>query len=178
MSAVSLRTERLLLRPWGEEDRAPMDEINRDTQVTEFLNQRGDERSLRQFHLWMGSHWARFGFGPLAVQGCAGDVDGRLLGFCGLAYPEFVPEIADRLELGWRLASWAWGRGFATEAATAVRDDAFERMGLPELVSLIDARNARSRRVAEKLGMSPDGSVVNPLLGNVVDIWHLGAPAG
>ena len=47
VSAGALRTERLLLRPWGEDDRAPMDEINRDTRVTEFLNQRGDERSLR-----------------------------------------------------------------------------------------------------------------------------------
>jgi RimJ/RimL family protein N-acetyltransferase len=174
MTAIELRTERLLLRPWREDDVEPMDEINRKPEVTEFLNQRNTKRALRQFHLWMGSHWERFGFGPLAVEGCAGDLTGRVLGFAGLAYPEFLPQVAEQLELGWRLDSAVWGQGIATEAASAVRDDAFGRMGLPELISLIDPRNVRSRRVAEKLGMIAGESFVNPVQGNVVEIWHVG----
>ena len=70
-----------------------------------------------------------------------------------------MPELAHRPEFGWRLARGAWGRGLATEAAGAARDDAFERLGLPELISIIHPENERSRRVATKLGMTIEGEV-------------------
>jgi RimJ/RimL family protein N-acetyltransferase len=57
-------------------------------------------------------------------------------------------------ELGYDLRSDQWGRGLATEAATAVRDFAFDVLGLPRLVSLIRVSNDASRRVAEKVGMT------------------------
>ena len=46
-----------------------------------------------------------------------------------------------------------WGRGYATEAAQAVRDYAFNRLRLPRLIAMIDPQNIASIRVAEKLGM-------------------------
>jgi Acetyltransferase (GNAT) domain len=48
----------------------------------------------------------------------------------------------------------SWGRGFATEAAEAVRDYAFSTLGLNQLVSLIQTHNLASKRVSEKLGMN------------------------
>jgi RimJ/RimL family protein N-acetyltransferase len=60
-------------------------------------------------------------------------------------------------EIGWRLRRAAWGKGYATEGAVAVRDQAFETLGITSLVSLIQPGNAASARVAEKLGMRPDG---------------------
>ncbi len=173
---MELRTERLLLREWRESDRSAMAQINRDPRVTEFLNQRADRKSLRAFDAWLASHWERFGFGVWAVQGRVAPLAGVLLGFTGVAYPEFLPAVAARPELGWRLASGAWGQGFATEAATAARDDAFARLALPELISLIDPANVRSQRVAEKVGMTRTGeSVLNAAQGNMVDIWQLAA---
>jgi len=56
-------------------------------------------------------------------------------------------------ELGYDFRSDHWNRGYATEAATAVRDYAFDVLELPRLISLIRRGNAASRRVAEKLGM-------------------------
>ena len=56
-------------------------------------------------------------------------------------------------ELGYDFRSDYWGQGLATEAALAVRDYAFQTLGLPELISLIRVGNAASRRVAEKIGM-------------------------
>src|SRR5262249_45242666 len=58
---------------------------------------------------------------------------------------------AAELELGWTLESAAWGRGFATEAATAVADWAFRELEPPRLISLIRPDNVRSLRDAQKV---------------------------
>jgi RimJ/RimL family protein N-acetyltransferase len=100
----------------------------------------------------------------------------RCIGFAGVAYPTFLPELAGRPELGWRLARRAWGRGLATEAATAARDHAFATLGLPALISIIHPQNARSRRVATKLGMTLAEHVHVPALHRDADVWRLGAP--
>ena len=76
-------------------------------------------------------------------------------------------------ELGWRLARSAWGRGLATEAASAARDDAFKRLALPELISIIHPENERSKRVAVKLGMRMRGEITNPVFGIDVGVWEL-----
>src|SRR5262249_43813269 len=128
------------------------------------------------FDAWLASHWERFGFGVWAVECRVEPMRGVLLGFTGIAFPEFVPQLASRPELGWRLASGAWGQGVAAEAAAAARADAFGRRGLPELISRIEERNVRSQRVAEKVGMTQTGeSVLNAAQGNMVDIWQLPA---
>ncbi len=75
-------------------------------------------------------------------------------------------------ELGWRLARSAWGRGLATEAAIAARDDAFARLGLIEIISIIHPRNERSRRVAVKLRMRRAARIENPVIGVDVDVWR------
>ena len=59
-------------------------------------------------------------------------------------------------ELGWALARAAWGHGYATEAARAVRAWAYAERGVERLISLIDPRNVRSVRVADKLGAEPE----------------------
>jgi RimJ/RimL family protein N-acetyltransferase len=74
-----------------------------------------------------------------------------LIGDCGLEQIELDGE--ETVELGYDLRSSYWGKGLATEAASAVRDYAFETLELPELVCLIRQGNWRSQRVAEKLGM-------------------------
>jgi ribosomal-protein-alanine N-acetyltransferase len=74
--------------------------------------------------------------------------DRAVIGDCGL-------ELLDvGAELGYDLRSDYWGRGLATEAACKVRDLALGELGLDRLVSLIRVGNDRSRRVAEKVGMS------------------------
>lgn len=98
---------------------------------------------------------------------------GELIGFVGVAYPTFLPEFGARPELGWRLAPRAWGRGLATEAAHAAAGDAFTRLELPELISIIHPSNARSQRVATKLGMTIERRVDTPVRGERVDVWTL-----
>jgi len=59
---------------------------------------------------------------------------------------------AAQVEIGWWLAPFAWGQGYATEAALALRDYAFARVGLAQLAVVLHAENERSVAVAQRIG--------------------------
>ena len=84
------------------------------------------------------------------------------LGFVGLAVPSFLPSVLPAVEVGWRLARPAWGRGLATEGARASLRHAFEELELEAVISIIDPDNERSIRVAQKLGMRRGAAHVHP----------------
>jgi len=182
VSAASgpLRTPRLLLRRWRPQDEAPMTAINRDPEVARFLNRPMGEAALAAFQPMLVAHWEEHGFGPWAVEAraeCDGLAAGTFLGFAGVAYPSYLPALAGRPEIGWRLARAAWGRGIATEAALAARDHAFGVLGLPGLIAIVHPENVRSQSVARKLSMAIERHVHNPVLGRFVDVWATAAPA-
>jgi RimJ/RimL family protein N-acetyltransferase len=95
----------------------------------------------------------RSGFGLWALELRE---DGRFMGFTGLSVPSFEASFTPAVEVGWRLARWAWGNGYATEAATAALDFGFARAGLEEVVSFTSVENARSQAVMKRLGMTHD----------------------
>ncbi len=66
----------------------------------------------------------------------------------------------DEVEIGWMLTPAAWGQGYATEAGTAVRDEAFDRLELESIVAVHHPANAASGRIMEKLGMAFERDVV------------------
>ncbi len=74
----------------------------------------------------------------------------------GLNEPMFEAHFTPAVEVGWRLALHHWGNGYATEAAQAAVAFGFEELGLDEIVSFTTVRNAPSRRVMERLGMTHD----------------------
>src|SRR3954452_21421120 len=172
--ASEVRTERLLLRRWRPEDEAPMAAIDRDPEVTRCLNRPVDEASVQGFHGAMLAHWEEHGFGAWAVEVADGEgLDGRMIGSLGLAHPPpFLPDVQGRPELGWRRGRESWGRGSATEAALAARDDAVARLGVTNLMSIIHPDNERSQSVARKLGMHVGFTIHNPLIDRVVDVWE------
>jgi [ribosomal protein S5]-alanine N-acetyltransferase len=71
--------------------------------------------------------------------------------FFGGSCDDISPE---EIEIGWMLTPSAWGKGYATEAGEAVRDEAFERLELGSIVAEHHPENTASRRVIEKLGMA------------------------
>jgi ribosomal-protein-alanine N-acetyltransferase len=101
-------------------------------------------------------YYQTWGFGPYAV---VKRQDQNVIGYCGLF---FFPEINGQpeVEIGYRLARSAWGKGYATEAAGAVRDYAFHILGIKRLIAMIDPSNVASIRVAEKLGMRYENEVM------------------
>jgi [ribosomal protein S5]-alanine N-acetyltransferase len=96
------------------------------------------------------------GFGPYAV---VEKNERKVIGYCGLFY---FPDVNGRpeIEIGYRLARCAWGQGYATEAAGAVRDYAFQMLDLSRLIAIVDPCNAASIRVAEKIGMRYESEVM------------------
>jgi RimJ/RimL family protein N-acetyltransferase len=173
-----LETERLCLRPWRDDDAPALAAINAHPEVARYLNNPLDDGSGTTFLARLREHWTRHGWGHFAVQERApADGTARLLGFVGVGYPTFMVELAHRPEIGWRLDPAVWGRGYASEAARAAREDAFGRLGLDELISIIHPGNARSRRVAERLGMAIEGQAAHPALGIDVDVWSARRPA-
>jgi RimJ/RimL family protein N-acetyltransferase len=66
----------------------------------------------------------------------------------------------DEIEIGWMLTPSVWGHGYATEAGSAVRDEAFDRLALESIVAVHHPANAASGRVMEKLGLAFERDVV------------------
>jgi RimJ/RimL family protein N-acetyltransferase len=171
----SLETERLLLRPWRPaEDLDALAALNADPAVMRWVT---PNRPLRReetadFLDWAVRHWDEHGFGLWAVV--PRDEGAGCIGFAGLAIPSFLPAILPAVEVGWRLAPAWWGRGLATEAARASVAFGFERLGLRLIVSVVDARNERSLRVAEKLGMRPGPDRLHPVTRRRLRVMQVG----
>lgn len=175
-AAPELRTSRLRLRQWRPGDDVVLAQINGNPEVTRYLSApQSAAASTRAFCAAAATHWEEHGFGFWAAESLEAEDAGALLGFIGMAHPTFLEPLAARVEIGWRLARRAWGRGLATEGATAARDHAFDVLGLDELISIIHPENVRSQRVAEKLGMSIERLVPHPGLGRDVEVWCLTA---
>jgi RimJ/RimL family protein N-acetyltransferase len=99
--------------------------------------------------------WHLLGFGSLSIEEKA---TGVLVGQCGLNAP---PEYPER-ELGWVLFDGFEGKGYAFEAATTLRDFAFNTLGWTTVVSYIDPDNARSIKLAERIGAKLDKDAATP----------------
>jgi RimJ/RimL family protein N-acetyltransferase len=167
-------TERLLLRRWRVGDGAAFARINADPEVMRFIGRghvlgRGLSDDLINR---IEREWDERGFGLWAVS-LRDDPDGALLGFCGLSVPMFLPEVLPAVEVGWRLARGAWGRGYATEAARASVDYGFAEHDVSEVIAIVDPENARSLRVAGKLGMTPRPDRIHPGTGKRVTVLGL-----
>lgn len=149
-------TPRMVLRRFVDADVVPMTKVFGDADVMRF----GDgPRSVEWVRAWIAARIADYdalGFGLWAVVLKESE---RPIGYCGLTRYEDINGSTE-IELGYRLAKRYWGRGLATEAATAVRDLAFQQLGLTRIISLIDPDNGRSIRVAEKLGMIHSDNVM------------------
>jgi RimJ/RimL family protein N-acetyltransferase len=97
------------------------------------------------------AHHERYGFGLWAV-----DLDGRFAGFVGISTATFDAPFTPAIEIGWRLAPWAWGRGVATTTARRILQSAPGAFGVTELVSFTTTSNEPSMAVMTRIGMHRD----------------------
>ena len=155
-----IRTERLLLRPWQDDDLEPYAALNADPVVMEhfpaLLTRAESDASAARLR----ANFAEHGYGLWAV-----DVDGVFAGFTGLAWTDVTG--ARELEVGWRFARPFWGRGLATEAAAAAL--AHGLTVAPRVVSFTALTNERSWRVMERIGLRREREFDHPR----TDLGHL-----
>ncbi|CAN5820641.1 GNAT family N-acetyltransferase [soil metagenome] len=155
--AVELRTERLRLRGWREEDRAPYAALNADPEVMALMPSLLTREQSDAHVEHMVRHHAQHGFGLWAVEvpGVA-----PFVGFVGLSVPSFDAAFTPCVEVGWRLARPWWGRGYATEGAVAALrfgfGFGFGEISLDEVVSFTSTANVRSQQVMARIGLSHD----------------------
>ena len=149
----TLRTERLILRRWHEQDFEPFAALNADPEVMRYFP---STLTRAESDAMVGRIEAQFdarGYGLWAVEVVG---DAPFIGFIGLAYQTFPAPFTPAVEVGWRLAKAHWGNGYAPEGARAALDFAFDEVGLDEVVSMTTVANDKSRRVMEKVGMTRD----------------------
>jgi RimJ/RimL family protein N-acetyltransferase len=109
------------------------------------------DQRVRQTSEAMLEHWRTHGFGWWVI---ALRDTGDEPGFAALNHPGPDTGLdACDFEIGWWLAPEMWRRGLATEAALAVRDDAFDRLGAPNVVARLQPDNLGSAAVARRIGM-------------------------
>ena len=150
-----LVTERLLLREWRDDDKAPYAALNGDPLVMEHFPSTLTPAQSDEMVERMAASWAERGYGLWAVEVRA---TGAFIGFVGLSSPSWHTSFTPCVEVGWRLARSAWGHGYAPDGARAAMTWGFAELDLPgdEIVSFTTTANTRSRRVMEKLGMHHD----------------------
>ncbi len=150
---VDIRTERLLLRRWREADRAPWAALCADPEVMRHFPAVQTREQTDAMIDRIDAHFDEHGFGLWAVERRD---EGDFIGFVGLNHLTYDAHFTPAVEIGWRLARAAWGRGYATEAARAAVDRAFGELALDALVSVTVPANEPSRNVMRKLGFTHD----------------------
>lgn len=166
MQVPTLTTDRLLLRPFVEDDVEPYFALMQDPDVVRYI---GDRRVPTLQETWRSvaaliGHWVLRGYGQWAIVERASD---ELVGRSGIINPIDWPGP----EVGYMLGKRWWGRGYATEAAAAAMSWGFTTIGFDRLISLIDPANGASIAVATRLGETPAGET--ELWGNRVLVYGI-----
>ena len=148
----TVETERLLLRPFREDDLDAFTAVLQAPEVRASLHSRDDigrEDAWLGMVQWLGQ-WELRGTGHWAVVEKA---SGTLIGRAGTHRPERPgwPGI----EIGWALHPDHWGNGYATEAGAAAVEYAFAHFDDDEIYSVILPENLASQAVARRLGFTP-----------------------
>lgn len=150
---IQPQTQRLQLRQWRAEDRAPFAALNADPNVMAYFPQTLDRAQSDALADGCEANIAERGWGLWAVELRA---TGAFIGFVGLNRPAASLPFSPCVEVGWRLAKAYWGQGLATEAAQTALRVGFKQLALSEIVSFTAIANQRSIAVMEKLSMQRD----------------------
>ncbi len=150
--AFRMETDRLILRAWQDTDLKPFAEMNADQEVMTYFPKTLDMEESAELIAKMRERTIVNGFGFMPVEEKG---SGRFVGFVGLNRPVFATPVGFEpcIEIGWRLARWAWGKGYASEAARAWLGFGFETISLEEIVAFTVVSNERSLKVMRRLGM-------------------------
>ncbi len=145
-------TERLILREWRDEDRAPFVDMCGTQAVMEYLGGPASAEQVDASLARIRASQASRGFCFWATQR---KHDGAFLGFCGLKIADAAgAPIEGEIEIGWRLRQDAWGQGYAREAALATLRWAWAHLDTARVIAMTVPNNQRSWGLMERIGMT------------------------
>jgi RimJ/RimL family protein N-acetyltransferase len=162
----AIETQRLLLRVPDASDFDAWAAMMADAEVARFIGGLQHRAVAWRAFLSVVGAWQIQGYAMFSVIEKA---SGRWIGRLGPWFPEGWPGA----EVGWSLVRDCWGRGYATEGATAAMDYAFNVLGWPEVIHAIAPENSNSAAVAARLGSVKlrQAELPPPVAGVLVDIW-------
>jgi [ribosomal protein S5]-alanine N-acetyltransferase len=166
-----LETERLVGERLREEHFAYQRAMDSDPDVMATLGGVRSENESWELLRSGLAHWERNGFGPWVFRARE---TGETVGGSALRRVEI--EGRDEVEVGYRVAAAWWGRGIATEMASAVVGVARDRLRLPEIVAFTLPENLASRRVMEKVGFTYERDIEWAALRHVLYRQRLHVP--
>lgn len=148
-----LETDRLILRQFSEDDAEVNLRLGIDPNVLRWTRQPLDnlEHSLQAIRDFPMSDYRKHGFGRWVV---ALKSTGQMIGWAGLKFLEDSKEV----DIGYRLLSEFWGKGYATEASRPCIDYGFKQLGLNTIIAFVLPDNSASIRVLTKLGLTDIGT--------------------
>lgn len=149
-----INTPRLRLRGWRETDREAFADMHRHPEVMrDYGGVLSQTSSNEKFDRYKAT-FEQVGFSRWAIE----SIDNVFLGYTGLMPVRSSHPLGTHVDIGWRFVRSAWGHGYATEAAGAALKDAFERVGLSEVIAYTAPDNFRSQAVMKRLGLHRDPS--------------------
>ena len=146
----TIQTDRLGLRNWKSTDLIPMAAINQNPKVMRFFPSKPDKKATADHIHNMQSQFAKAQYCYFATEILATK---EFIGFIGLMYQDYDAPFTPCVDIGWRLKPSAWGKGYATEGASACLDYAFDTLNLDAIYSIAPIINEPSISVMKKIGM-------------------------
>ena len=148
-----LRTQRLVLRPFLLDDALAVEVLAGAREVADTTLHIPHPYPAGGGEQWIATHQGAWDAGTGVTYAVTDAGTGVLMGAVGLT---ITPAHA-RAELGYWLGVPYWNRGYSTEAANAIVDFGFTRLGLHRIQAHYLTRNPASGRVMQKLGMRSEG---------------------
>lgn len=163
---LQLETPRLLLRVPRLEDLGPWADLMADADAARFIGGAMPRAMTWRSVMVMIGAWQAHGYAMFSVIEKS---TGRWIGRLGPWQPDGWPGT----EVGWTIVRDCWGRGYATEGATAAIDWAFDHLGWTDVIHAIAPENIASQQVARKLGSRNrgPGRLPAPFAEAAIDIW-------
>lgn len=156
-SVSELETERLLIRPFRDDDVEAVFAYFGNAANLEHFPKPFTRDEVVQFVIENGKLTNECGLGFQAVVLKS---TGELIGDCGITHQEIDGELEH--EIGYHFHMDHWGKGYATEAAQCLKKFGFGKLGIDRLCSYMAADHHASRRVAERNGMTLEKTYNNP----------------
>jgi RimJ/RimL family protein N-acetyltransferase len=160
-SSYILSTPRLGLRKWIDSDLEPFVRMNEDPEVMRYFPRPMTAEESKVFISRIEKFFHEHGYGLFAIEVKA---TGEFIGYTGFAEPRFEAWFTPCTEIGWRLKQEAWGRGYASEAASACLDYGLQQLHMEKIYSWTAMSNARSERVMQRIGMQRVGEFDHPMI--------------
>lgn len=152
--AIRIETPRLALRAFTEGDRLAVFDVMSDEAMSRYTPD-GHWTDIEAADSFLSTALWLYGIDHETFRHFFAVTDrrgGELIGMCGIGGIEFDHH---RNEVFYHIAKRHWGRGYATEAATAMLEYGFLRLGLVEIIGAVHTENIASQRVLEKIGLRP-----------------------